>query len=121
MARWGTAAQHQGQHTKTAGKGNVGAGQARPRCSGRPDDLAGARSRHAESRAKHAFSTILAEEADSGAQGGEGAASAEGRRAGRSLAAEGATAHVCAAVPHTTPPQLTPLTLAMILTRPDKS
>ena len=82
------------------------AGWWRPRLSGEPDDLAGTRSRRAESREHDdADSDILAEATVSGIQYRENLAADEGRRHGRSLAAEGATAHACAAVPHRAPPQ----------------
>lgn len=82
------------------------AGWWRPLLSGEPDDLAGTRSRRAESREHDdTDSDILAEAADSGIQYRESRASDAGRRHGRSLAAEGATAHACAAVPHRAPPQ----------------
>ena len=95
-----TETQTETHSTKTAAEWCLVAGWGRPRCSGRPDDLAEARTRRAESRDKATDSIILAEEAGSGAQDGEGAASGEGGRDGRSLAAEGATAHAGAAVPH---------------------
>lgn len=82
------------------------AGWWRPLLSGEPDDLAGTHSRRAEWREyDDTDSDILAEATDSGIQYREVLASDEGRRHGRSLAAEGATAHACAAVPHRAPPQ----------------
>lgn len=82
------------------------AGWWRPLLSGEPDDLAGTRSRRAESREHDdTDSDILAEATESGIQYREVLASDEGRRHGRSLAAEGATAHACAATPHRAPPQ----------------
>lgn len=79
-------------------------GLGAPAVFGEPDDLAGTRSRRTEPCDEDTDSRILSEAAGSGIQGGD-VASGEGRRSGRSLAAEGATAHVCAAV-HNTPPQM---------------
>lgn len=75
-----------------------------PTVFGEPDDLAGTRSRCTEPCDEDTDSRILSEAASSGIQGGDNVASGEGGRNGRSLAAEGATAHVCAAV-HNTPPR----------------
>ncbi len=86
----------------------MAAGLCCPQDSGKPDSLAGTRSRCPEARDESAESSILARAADSGdagTQDGEMQTFAGGRCDGRSLAAEGATAHACAAVPHRAPPQ----------------
>ncbi len=98
-------------------KRKLAAGWWRPRISGEPDDLAGTHSRRAEPSDEDTHSSVLLEAASSGIQGGEGMASDARRRGARSLAAEGATAHECAAV-HNTPPQMIqvqPDTLASIV------
>ena len=83
----------------------VGHGFAYPWFSGEPDVLAGTRSRSAEPRDEDARSSILLEAAGTGIQDGEDMTLGKGGRSGRSLAAEGATAHACAAIPHYTPPR----------------
>lgn len=100
---------HKDGKNSTAGSSNDmsdAAGWWRPLLSGEPDDLAGTDSRRAEPHEHDdTDSDILAEANDSGIQYREVLASDERRRSGRSLAAEGATAHACAAVPHRAPPQ----------------
>src|SRR5512146_3025330 len=89
-----------GQHVDSSDEMSDAAGWWRPLLSGEPEDLAGTHSRRVAGREyDDANSDILAEATDSGIQYREVLASDEGRRHGRSLAAEGATAHACAAVP----------------------
>jgi hypothetical protein len=104
-----------GQHNEMS----VTAGRRRPLLSGEPDDLVGAHSQRAESHEQAFDSEILTEVTDSGIQNREVKASGAGRRNGRSLAAEGATAHGCAAVPHHAPPQYQ-LGYSSILTYPSE-
>lgn len=86
----------------------MAAGLCCPQDSGEPDGLAGTRSRCPKARDENAESSILARVADSGdagTQDGEMRTFAGGRCDSRSLAAEGATAHACAADPHSAPLQ----------------